>query len=61
MNEDRTPPSNLRSLETRIANLAKAQDRPIRRLQRAVANTVIGQVLPLGVVKRRHRNQAPSR
>ena len=51
MNEDRTPPSNLRSLETRIANLAKAEDRPIRRLQRAVANTVIGQVLPPGVVK----------
>lgn len=51
MNEDRTPPSNLRSLETRIANLVKAQDRPIRRLQRAVANTVIGQVLPPGVVK----------
>ena len=51
MKDQRTPPSNLRSLETRIANLAKEQGRPIRRVQRAVANTVIGQLLPPGVVK----------
>ena len=51
MNNLRTPPSNLRSLETRIANVAKEQGRPIRRVQRAVANTVIGQMLPPGVVK----------
>lgn len=47
----RTPPSNLRSLETRIANVAKENGRPIRRVQRAVANTIIGQMLPPGVVK----------
>ena len=47
----RTPPSNLRSLETRLANVAKEHGRPIRRVQRAVANTIIGQMLPPGVVK----------
>lgn len=45
------PPSNLRSLETRIGNLARDRDRPVRRIQRAVANTVVGQMLPPGVVK----------
>jgi hypothetical protein len=44
-------PSNLRSLETRISNVAREQGRPVRRVQRAVANTVIGQMLPPGVVK----------
>lgn len=47
--EDR--PSNLRSLTTRIENLARQQGRPVRRIQRAVANTVVGQMLPPGVVK----------
>lgn len=45
------PPSNLRSLESRIGNLAREQNRSVRRIQRAVANTVIGQMLPPGVVK----------
>jgi hypothetical protein len=45
------PPTNLRSLEKRIDNLAHQLGRPVRRIQRAVANTVIGQVLPPGVVK----------
>lgn len=45
------PPSNLRSLTTRIDNLARKQGRPVRRIQRAVANTVVGQMLPPGVVK----------
>ena len=45
------PPTNLRSLETRIGNLARSQARPVRRVQRAVANTVVGQMLPPGVVK----------
>ncbi len=45
------PPSNLRSLTTRIDNLAREQGRPVRRIQRAVANTVVGQMLPPGVVK----------
>lgn len=45
------PPSNLRSLSTRIENLARQQGRPVRRIQRAVANTVVGQMLPPGVVK----------
>jgi hypothetical protein len=45
------PPSNLRSLTTRIDNLARQEGRPVRRIQRAVANTVVGQMLPPGVVK----------
>lgn len=44
-------PTNLRSLTARIENLARQQDRPVRRIQRAVANTVVGQMLPPGVVK----------
>jgi hypothetical protein len=44
-------PSNLRSLTTRIDNLARQESRPVRRIQRAVANTVVGQMLPPGVVK----------
>jgi hypothetical protein len=44
-------PSNLRSLTTRIDNMARQQSRPVRRIQRAVANTVVGQMLPPGVVK----------
>lgn len=44
-------PSNLRSLETRIGNFARSLDRPVRRIQRVVANTVVGQMLPAGVVK----------
>lgn len=45
------PPSNLRSLETRLNNLAREQGQPVRRIQRVVANTVVGQMLPPGVVK----------
>ena len=45
------PPPNLRSLTTRIDNLARHEGRPVRRFQRAVANTVVGQMLPPGVVK----------
>lgn len=45
------PPTNLRSLTTRIDNLARQEGRPVRRIQRAVANTVVGQMLPPGVVK----------
>jgi hypothetical protein len=44
-------PSNLRSLEARIGNLAAQEGRPVRRIQRAIANTVVGQMLPPGVVK----------
>lgn len=47
----RDAPPNLRSLEKRIANTAKIQQRAERRIQRAVANTVVGQMLPPGVVK----------
>jgi hypothetical protein len=46
-----SPPTNLRSLEKRIDNLASRLGRPVRRIQRAVANTVVGQMLPPGVVK----------
>lgn len=45
------PPSNLRSLETRIGNVARDRGRPLRRIQRAIANTVVGQMLPPSVVK----------
>lgn len=44
-------PTNLRSLEKRIDNLANQLGRPVRRIQRGVANTVVGQMLPPGVVK----------
>lgn len=46
-----SPPPNLRSLEVRIDNLARQRSRPVRRVQRVVANTVVGQLLPSGVVK----------
>ena len=49
--EQRPAPTNLRSLETRISNVARDRAVPVRRIQRAVANTVIGQMLPGGVVK----------
>ncbi len=45
------PPTNLRSLDTRLNNLARDTNRPVRRIQRAVANTVVGQMLPPSVVK----------
>lgn len=44
-------PANLRSLDKRIENVAKERGRPVRRLQRAIANTVVGQMLPPSVVK----------
>jgi hypothetical protein len=44
-------PPSLRSLEKRIDNTAHREARPVRRIQRVVANTVIGQMLPAGVVK----------
>lgn len=52
MNAERPDsPPNLRSLEKRIGNFARSQARPVRRVQRAVANTIVGQMLPPGVVK----------
>lgn len=45
------PPPNLNSLTARINNVAAAQQRPLRRVQRVVANTVVGQMIPSGVVK----------
>lgn len=45
------PPLNLRSLEARISNIARDRGRPLRRVQRVIANTVVGQMLPPGVVK----------
>jgi hypothetical protein len=33
------PPSNLRALEARIANIARDRGRPVRRVQRVIANT----------------------
>jgi hypothetical protein len=51
MTTKRETPTNLRSLTARVENIARLQGRPVRRIQRAVANTVIGQMLPPGVVK----------
>ena len=51
MTDNRGLPSNLRSLEARIANAATTRGRTLRRIQRVVANTVVGQMLPPGVVK----------
>lgn len=52
MNPRRTgEPPNLRSLETRISNLTRDRGWPVRHTQRVVANTVVGQMLPSGVVK----------
>lgn len=44
-------PPNLRALMKRIDNVAHGTGRPVRRIQRAVANTVVGQMLPPSVVK----------
>jgi hypothetical protein len=51
MTEPHAAPTNLRSLTTRLDNLARQSARPIRRVQRTVANTVVGQMLPSGVMK----------
>ena len=51
MTEPHTAPTNLRSLTTRLDNLARQSARPIRRVQRTIANTVVGQMLPSGVMK----------
>lgn len=45
------PPANLRHLVRLVDEVARSQGRPVRRVQRAVANTVVGQMLPPGVVK----------
>jgi hypothetical protein len=44
-------PGHVNNLTSRLQGLATAQVRPVRRLQRAVANTIVGQMLPPGVVK----------
>lgn len=44
-------PSNLRSLETRIINLARVRHTTVRHIQRAVANVVVGQMIPQGAVR----------
>ena len=47
----REAPRNLDSLQARINNLARQREQQPRRIQRAVASTVVGQMLPDGVVK----------
>jgi len=51
MTEPHTAPTSLRSLTARLDNLARKSARPLRRVQRTVANTVVGQMLPSGVMK----------
>ena len=47
----RDKPRNLASLQGRLNNIVTEEGRSLARLQRAIANTVIGQMLPPGVVK----------
>jgi hypothetical protein len=47
----REAPRNLDSLQARIRNVANERGQQFRRIQRAVASTVVGQMLPDGVVK----------
>jgi hypothetical protein len=47
----RDAPRNLDSLQARSRNVANERGQPFRRIQRAVASTVVGQMLPDGVVK----------
>lgn len=47
----REAPTNLASLQARIRNVAQAREHQPRRIQQAVASTVVGQMLPDGVVK----------
>lgn len=51
MTDSRGAPQNLRSLSTRIENLARDRGRQVKRIQRVIANTVVGQMLPAGVLK----------
>jgi hypothetical protein len=44
-------PRTLISLSARIKNAAQAEGRPQRRFELVVANTVVGQMLPPGVIK----------
>lgn len=48
---EREAPTNLASLQARIRNVAQTREQQPRRIQRAVASTVVGQMLPDGVVK----------
>lgn len=48
---EREAPTNLTSLQARIRNVAREQGQQFRRIQRAVASTIVGQMLPNGVVK----------
>ncbi len=47
----REPPPNQRALATRLRNLANDLDIAEPRLRRTVAHTIVGQMLPAGVVK----------
>ena len=51
MSAARAAPANVRELIRRVDGEARARGRPVRRLQRAIANTIVGQMLPPGVVK----------
>jgi hypothetical protein len=51
MSAARRAPGSVRELIRRVDAEARERDRPVRRLQRAIANTIVGQMLPPGVVK----------
>lgn len=45
------PPGRVNELQRRITRCASGRQVPVRRIERAVANTIVGQMLPPGVVK----------
>jgi len=47
----REAPTNLASLQARMRNVARERGPQERRIQRAIASTVVGEMLPDGVVK----------
>ena len=51
IDDRREAPANVRSLNDRIRNLAKTAGRPENQLARAIANTVVAQMITVGVVK----------
>jgi hypothetical protein len=45
------PPNSVRNLEAAITRLADDRGFPFIRVRRSIAHTIVGQMLPAGVVK----------
>ena len=52
----REPPTNRKALDARLRNAAAKRGVVELRLRRTVAHTIVGQMLPAGVVKGAHRS-----